>query len=78
MLIQRAGFQPRLIWVAHTAMLFYWPWLAGLPIFGALIRANLLKEVIQRYMTGYVACNLSRKLWRVRKKAVSGQTFNNP
>lgn len=36
MLIQRLGFQPRLIWVAHTGMLFYWPWLASLPIFGAL------------------------------------------
>jgi hypothetical protein len=28
-------------------------------------------------MTAYVVCNLLRKLLRVRKKAVSGQTFNN-
>src|SRR5260370_40497848 len=28
-------------------------------------------------MTGYVECNLSRRSLRVRKKAVSGYTFNN-
>jgi|SRR5208283_1993 len=32
---QFAGFQPRLIWIGGMGMLFYWPWLAGLPVFGA-------------------------------------------
>ncbi len=36
MALQRTNFQPRLIWFGHMAMLFYWPWLAGLPAFGAL------------------------------------------
>jgi hypothetical protein len=36
LILQRAGFQPRLVWFGHMAMLFYWPWLAGLPAFGAL------------------------------------------
>lgn len=36
MLLQKAGFQPRLVWVGPMAMLFYWPWLAALPVFGAL------------------------------------------
>ena len=36
MALQRAGFQPRLVWFGHMAMLFYWPWLAGLPLFGAV------------------------------------------
>ena len=36
MILQRTSFQPRLVWFGHMAMLFYWPWLAGLPAFGAL------------------------------------------
>jgi hypothetical protein len=36
-LLQWVGVRPRLIWVdAHMAMTFYWPWLASLPIFGAV------------------------------------------
>lgn len=35
MTLQRAGFQPRLLWVGNMAMLFYWPWLAGLPLCGS-------------------------------------------
>jgi hypothetical protein len=35
-LIQFAGIRPRLISIAGTGMLFYWPWLAGLPIVGAM------------------------------------------
>jgi len=35
MALQRTSFQPRLVWIGHAAMLFYWPWLAGLPVFGA-------------------------------------------
>ncbi|MGD1076727.1 MAG: hypothetical protein ABR881_00265 [Candidatus Sulfotelmatobacter sp.] len=35
MTLQRVGFQPRLVWIGRMAMLFYWPWLAGLPVFGA-------------------------------------------
>ncbi len=35
-LIQFAGFRPRLISIAGTGMLLYWPWLAGLPILGAI------------------------------------------
>jgi hypothetical protein len=36
MALQHTDFQPRLVWIGHAAMLFYWPWLAGLPLFGAL------------------------------------------
>ena len=36
LILQRASYQPRLVWFGHMAMLFYWPWLAGLPAFGAL------------------------------------------
>jgi hypothetical protein len=36
MALQRTGFRPRLVWMGDVAMLFYWPWLAGLPVFGAL------------------------------------------
>lgn len=36
MMLQRLGFQPRLVRTGNVAMLFYWPWLAGLPVFGGL------------------------------------------
>ncbi len=36
MLLQYGGFQPHLVWVGKIGMLFYWPWLAGLPLFGAI------------------------------------------
>jgi hypothetical protein len=36
MILQRTSYQPRLVWFGHMAMLFYWPWLAALPVFGAL------------------------------------------
>ena len=36
MVLQRLGFQPRFVWTGHVPMLFYWPWLASLPVFGAL------------------------------------------
>jgi hypothetical protein len=36
MVVQFAGFQPRLVWVAHTGVLLYWHWLGVLPLFGAL------------------------------------------
>jgi hypothetical protein len=36
MIQQRTSFQSRLVWFGHMAMLFYRPWLAGLPAFGAL------------------------------------------
>jgi hypothetical protein len=36
MLIQFAGLQPRLEWIAHTGVTVYWHWLASLPFFGAL------------------------------------------
>jgi len=36
MTMQRVGLRPRLVWMGNVAMLFYWPWLAGLPVFGAL------------------------------------------
>jgi hypothetical protein len=36
MALQRAGFRPRLVWMGDVAMLFYWPWLASLPLLGAL------------------------------------------
>ncbi len=36
MLIQFAGLQPRIEWIAHTGVTVYWHWLASLPFFGAL------------------------------------------
>lgn len=36
LMMQRVGFRPRLVWMGNVAMQFYWPWLAGLPVFGAL------------------------------------------
>jgi len=36
MLLQFVGFQPRLLWVGHLGMQFYWHWLAVLPLFGAV------------------------------------------
>lgn len=60
MLIQHTGFQPRLIWVAHTGMLFYWPWLAGLPIFGAL--GAYLSQRAQGSIRARLAAGLSPAL----------------
>jgi hypothetical protein len=43
MMLQRLGSQPHLVWFGQVAMSFYWPWLAGLPIFwscrGVLVTA---------------------------------------
>jgi hypothetical protein len=36
MLTQFVGVQPRLVWMGKFAMVFYWHWLVGLPLFGAL------------------------------------------
>jgi hypothetical protein len=36
MLMQRYGIRPRLYWIGHIAFTLYWPWLATLPVFGAL------------------------------------------
>lgn len=44
MTLQRIGLQPHLVWIRSAAMVFYWPWLAGLPAFGAL-GAYLSKRV---------------------------------
>lgn len=33
---QFAGLPPQQVWVGQMGMTFYWPWLASLPIFGAL------------------------------------------
>jgi len=35
-LLQFAGVRPRLVWTGPMAMSFYWPWLAILPLCGAL------------------------------------------
>jgi hypothetical protein len=35
-LLQRIGVRPRLVWTGSVEMYFYWPWLAVLPLFGAL------------------------------------------
>jgi hypothetical protein len=35
-LMQWSGMRPRLLWLGHMCMTFYWPWIAALPIFGAL------------------------------------------
>jgi len=49
LILQRASYQPRLVWFGHMAMLFYWPWLAGLPAFGAL-GAYLSKRAHARFV----------------------------
>jgi hypothetical protein len=36
MVCQFLGMHPRIVWVGKVAMWFYWPWLATLPVFGAL------------------------------------------
>ncbi|MGC2447103.1 MAG: hypothetical protein WA477_05615 [Candidatus Sulfotelmatobacter sp.] len=36
MLLQFLRVQPRLVWLGHVAMIFYWPWIASLPAFGAV------------------------------------------
>jgi len=33
---QFIGLQPQQVWVGNMGMTFYWPWLASLPIFGAV------------------------------------------
>ena len=35
-LMQLIGMRPHLLWLGHTYMTFYWPWVATLPLFGAL------------------------------------------
>jgi hypothetical protein len=35
MVLQRTGYRPNLIWRGPIAVMFYWPWLACLPITGA-------------------------------------------
>jgi len=36
MILQKLGVQPRVVWIGNMAMVFYFPWLITLPIFGAL------------------------------------------
>lgn len=36
MICQFCGMRPHLVWVIGVGMSFYWPWLATLPIFGAV------------------------------------------
>ena len=36
MILQKLGVHPRVVWVGSMAMVFYFPWLITLPIFGAL------------------------------------------
>ena len=35
-LMQWVGMRPRLLSLGHTYMTFYWPWIAALPLFGAV------------------------------------------
>jgi len=44
MTLQRIGLQPHLVCIRSAAMMFYWPWLVGLPAIGAL-GAYLSKRV---------------------------------
>ena len=44
MLTQMLGMQPRVVWIGDMGIPFYWPWLATLPIFGAL-GAHLTRRV---------------------------------
>lgn len=34
--VEFSGFRPRLLWLGQTGVQFYWPWLVGLPAFGAM------------------------------------------
>lgn len=36
MLCEFFGMRPHLVWVGRDALSFYWPWLATLPLFGAV------------------------------------------
>ena len=36
MILQKLGVQPRVVWIGNMAMVFYFPWLITLPLFGAL------------------------------------------
>ena len=35
MALQMLGYRPNLIWKGRIAVMFYWPWLATLPLFGS-------------------------------------------
>ncbi len=36
LLCQYFGIAPRIVWIRHDAVWFYWPWITTLPIFGAV------------------------------------------
>jgi hypothetical protein len=60
MALQRAGFRPRLVWTGSVAMFFYWPWLAGLPVLGAL--GAYLSQRAQGPLRARLAAGLSPAL----------------
>ena len=53
---QFLGLQPQQVWVGKMGMTFYWPWLASLPIFGAV------GAYISRRATGQVPTRLAAGL----------------
>jgi len=59
-LIQILGFTPRLVWVHGMGMVYYWPWLAGLPAFGAL--GAYLSQRAQGQMRARIIAALSPAL----------------
>ncbi len=50
MALQLLGYRPNLIWKGPIAVMFYWPWLATLPVFGAT-GAFLAQRAHARQMT---------------------------
>ena len=69
MTLQRTSFQPRLVWFGHMAMLFYWPWLAGLPVFGAV--GAYLSRLAQGSTRARLAAGLAPALVLLAAFAVS-------
>ena len=60
MLIERFGFQPRLVWIGRISITLYWPWLAGLPAVGAM--GAYLSRRAQGRVTARLASGLSPAL----------------
>lgn len=60
MLCQFFGMQPHIVWIGKIAMYFYWPWLATLPIFGAV--GACLSQRAHGLATARLAAGLSPAL----------------
>jgi hypothetical protein len=59
-LCQYSGIAPRIVWIRHNAVWFYWPWLITLPIFGAV--GAYLSQRARGATTSRIAAGLSPAL----------------